>query len=66
MPNGSSNGSNSTSNAMNRKPRWHDREGNLYTDAEVKTFKNSPKVFVREGYPVKEIEVLPLGKKFPK
>lgn len=45
---------------MKRKPRWKDKDGNLYTDKEVIGTNGRHHVI---GTPV---EVIPLGKKFPK
>jgi hypothetical protein len=49
---------------MNKKPRWKDREGNLYTDKEVRTINTlSQHVVVTK---VGEKVVIPLTKKFSK
>lgn len=45
---------------MNKKPRWRDREGNLYTDGE--TIQRDENRYVVGT----EIIVIPVKKKFPK
>jgi hypothetical protein len=51
---------------MNKKPRWKDKEGNLYTDQEVVTTtdgKSFQRVGSRTGFPASTNEVFPLGLK---
>lgn len=52
---------------MNKKPRWRDRDGNLYTDKEVTTYHDKHYTLASmKGDRAGWTEVLPLAKKFPK